>query len=96
MGAGEGDGGDHVVGVRRTDDDGRAVAVGGLEAGAFGVVAVVAGEQDGAVDLPYEGVRQLLQFSDSLEVMHPPEARRVLARAAASLGEIYGGEGTGA
>ncbi|MFI1205707.1 WYL domain-containing protein [Streptomyces sp. BHT-5-2] len=34
-------------------------------------------------------VRQLLQFGDSLEVLDPPEARRVLAGAAAALTDLY-------
>ncbi|MET7796883.1 helix-turn-helix transcriptional regulator [Streptomyces decoyicus] len=34
-------------------------------------------------------VRQLLQFGDSLEVLDPPEARRVMAEAAAALTAVY-------
>ncbi|WP_030812983.1 helix-turn-helix transcriptional regulator [Streptomyces sp. NRRL S-337] len=34
-------------------------------------------------------VRQLLQFGDALEVLDPPEARRVLAEAAAGIGALY-------
>ncbi|WP_446750600.1 hypothetical protein [Streptomyces sp. WZ-12] len=34
-------------------------------------------------------VRQLLQFGDSLEVLDPPEARRVLADTAAALSSRY-------
>ncbi|MGW1790064.1 helix-turn-helix transcriptional regulator [Streptomyces tubercidicus] len=34
-------------------------------------------------------VRQLLQFGDSLEVLTPPEARRVMAEAAAALTTLY-------
>ncbi|MFE1176584.1 hypothetical protein [Streptomyces sp. NPDC058773] len=34
-------------------------------------------------------VRQLLQFGDSLEVLAPPEARRVMAEAAAALTALY-------
>ncbi|MFE3652197.1 helix-turn-helix transcriptional regulator [Streptomyces sp. NPDC059152] len=39
-------------------------------------------------------VRQLLQFGDSLEVLDPPEARRVLADAAAALTGLYAADGT--
>ncbi|MFJ9415656.1 helix-turn-helix transcriptional regulator [Streptomyces sp. NPDC101227] len=56
-------------------------------------------EDDWAViELAYpvvEAVRQLLQFGDTLEVLHPPQARRVMARAAAALGEMYDGEDAG-
>lgn len=34
-------------------------------------------------------VRQLLQFGDSLEVLDPPAARRVMAQAAAALTDVY-------
>lgn len=34
-------------------------------------------------------VRQLLQFGDSLEVLDPPAARRVMAEAAAALTAVY-------
>ncbi|MGW7556553.1 helix-turn-helix transcriptional regulator [Streptomyces rimosus] len=34
-------------------------------------------------------VRQLLQFATTVEVLEPPEARAELARAAASVGELY-------
>ncbi|MEU9114487.1 WYL domain-containing protein [Streptomyces sp. NPDC048483] len=47
------------------------------------------------IELAYpvvEAVRQLLQFSDTLEVLDPPEARQVMARAAAGIGDIYGGD----
>ncbi|QHC25929.1 helix-turn-helix transcriptional regulator [Streptomyces sp. GS7] len=51
-------------------------------------------EGDGwaVIELAYPvlpAVRQLLQFGDTLEVLHPPEARRVLARAAADLTALY-------
>ncbi|PBC84419.1 Predicted DNA-binding transcriptional regulator YafY, contains an HTH and WYL domains [Streptomyces sp. 2224.1] len=50
-------------------------------------------ESDWAViELAYPvigAVRQLLQFGDSLEVLAPPEARRVLAEAAAALTAVY-------
>ncbi|MEE6269964.1 helix-turn-helix transcriptional regulator [Streptomyces sp. VTCC 41912] len=39
-------------------------------------------------------VRQLLQFGDSLEVLDPPEARRVLADAAAALTTLYAADRT--
>jgi predicted DNA-binding transcriptional regulator YafY len=38
-------------------------------------------------------VRQLLMFADRLEVLAPPEAREELARAAASVTELYRSEG---
>ncbi|MFI1156103.1 helix-turn-helix transcriptional regulator [Streptomyces sioyaensis] len=44
------------------------------------------------LDLAYPvlpAVRQLLQFGDSLEVLAPPEARRVMAEAAAALTAVY-------
>lgn len=44
------------------------------------------------IELAYpvlSAVRQLLQFGDSLEVLDPPEARRVLADAAAALTAVY-------
>ncbi|AZS73607.1 DNA-binding transcriptional regulator [Streptomyces lydicus] len=37
-------------------------------------------------------VRQLLQFGDSLEVLAPPEARRVMAEAAAAVTAVYAGD----
>lgn len=50
-------------------------------------------ESDWAViELAYPvigAVRQLLQFGDSLEVLDPPEARRVMAEAAAALTTVY-------
>ncbi|AJT65015.1 helix-turn-helix transcriptional regulator [Streptomyces chattanoogensis] len=58
------------------------------------------GADDGwsVVELAYpvvEAVRQLLQFSDSLEVVDPPEARRVMARAAAAVTGIYAADAAG-
>ncbi|MFF8369166.1 helix-turn-helix transcriptional regulator [Streptomyces lydicus] len=51
------------------------------------------GDGDWAVlDLAFPvlpAVRQLLQFGDSLEVLGPPEARRVMAGAAAALTAVY-------
>ena len=50
------------------------------------------------VELAYpvlRAVRQLLQFGDSLEVLDPPEARRVLADAAADVSALYAADGTG-
>ncbi|MFG2135417.1 helix-turn-helix transcriptional regulator [Streptomyces sp. NPDC048650] len=47
------------------------------------------------IELAYpvvEAVRQLLQFGDTLEVLDPPAARRVLARAAADIGAVYAGD----
>ncbi|KOG44576.1 helix-turn-helix transcriptional regulator [Streptomyces decoyicus] len=44
------------------------------------------------LDLAYPvlpAVRQLLQFGDSLEVLDPPEARQVMAEAAAALTAVY-------
>ncbi|MGY5131864.1 helix-turn-helix transcriptional regulator [Streptomyces nigrescens] len=44
------------------------------------------------LDLAYPvlpAVRQLLQFGDSLEVLAPPEARRVMAEAAAAVTAVY-------
>ena len=44
------------------------------------------------VELAYpvlRAVRQLLQFGDSLEVLDPPEARQVLAHAAAEVTALY-------
>ncbi|MFE3550085.1 helix-turn-helix transcriptional regulator [Streptomyces kronopolitis] len=44
------------------------------------------------IELAYpvvRAVRQLLQFGDSLEVLGPPEARRVMAEAAAALTAVY-------
>lgn len=44
------------------------------------------------IELTYpviRAVRQLLQFGDSLEVLGPPEARRVMAEAAAALTAVY-------
>ncbi|MEU5545436.1 WYL domain-containing protein [Streptomyces sioyaensis] len=44
------------------------------------------------IELAYpvvRAVRQLLQFGDSLEVLDPPEARRVMAEAAAALTAVY-------
>ncbi|TJZ52907.1 WYL domain-containing protein [Streptomyces piniterrae] len=44
------------------------------------------------LDLAYpvlSAVRQLLQFGDSVEVLDPPEARQVLARAAAAIANVY-------
>ncbi|GAU64838.1 putative DeoR family transcriptional regulator [Streptomyces sp. NBRC 110611] len=44
------------------------------------------------VELAYpvvNAVRQLLQFGDSLEVLDPPEARRVIADAAAAITAVY-------
>ncbi|MCK7627547.1 WYL domain-containing protein [Streptomyces sp. RS10V-4] len=38
-------------------------------------------------------VRQLLQFGDTLEVLDPPEARRVLADSAAALTALYAADG---
>ncbi|MER0482044.1 WYL domain-containing protein [Streptomyces sp. Edi2] len=38
-------------------------------------------------------VRQLLQFGDSLEVLDPPEARRVMAEAATALTAVYADDG---
>ncbi len=38
-------------------------------------------------------VRQLLAFSDRVEVVSPPEAREELARAAAAVAELYGAGG---
>ncbi|MCZ1008012.1 helix-turn-helix transcriptional regulator [Streptomyces lydicus] len=50
-------------------------------------------ENDWAIiELAYpviSAVRQLLQFGDSLEVLDPPEARRVMADAAAALTTVY-------
>lgn len=40
-------------------------------------------------------VRQLLQFGDSVEVLAPPEARQVLAEAAAAVTRLYAADGTG-
>lgn len=54
-------------------------------------------ENDWAViELAYPvigAVRQLLQFGDSLEVLDPPEARRVMAEAAAALTTVYADDG---
>ncbi|MGY4958515.1 helix-turn-helix transcriptional regulator [Streptomyces nigrescens] len=47
------------------------------------------------LDLAYPvlpAVRQLLQFGDTLEVLAPPEARRVMAEAAAALTAVYAGD----
>ncbi|MFJ9619876.1 helix-turn-helix transcriptional regulator [Streptomyces noursei] len=55
-------------------------------------VADGAGDGWAILELGYPvlpAVRQLLQFGDSLEVLDPPEARRVLADAAAALGDLY-------
>ncbi|MGW4229141.1 helix-turn-helix transcriptional regulator [Streptomyces sp. NPDC004980] len=38
-------------------------------------------------------VRSLLSFGPNLEVLAPPEARRLLAEAAAAVGELYAGDG---
>jgi hypothetical protein len=52
-----------------------------------------AGGEDWAVlELAYPvlpAVRQLLQFGDDLEVLGPPAARRVIARAAAAVAGVY-------
>ncbi|MER7162118.1 WYL domain-containing protein, partial [Streptomyces lydicus] len=51
------------------------------------------GDGDWAVlDLAFpvvRAVRQLLQFGDSLEVLGPPEARRMMADAAAAVTAVY-------
>ncbi|MGY5129268.1 helix-turn-helix transcriptional regulator [Streptomyces nigrescens] len=56
-----------------------------------------AGAGDGwaTLELAYPvlpAVRQLLQFGDSLEVLAPPEARRVMAEAAAAVTAVYAGD----
>ena len=64
---------------------------------------VTADEPPGApdwttVELAYpvlRAVRQLLQFGDSVEVLDPPEARRVMADAAADVSALYAADGTG-
>ncbi|MFG2097905.1 helix-turn-helix transcriptional regulator [Streptomyces sp. NPDC048612] len=54
-----------------------------------------AGDGDGdwaVLDLAFPvlpAIRQLLQFGDSLEVLTPPEARRVMAESAAALTAVY-------
>ncbi|MFB6436019.1 helix-turn-helix transcriptional regulator [Streptomyces sp. NPDC056411] len=79
-GVGEGDGGD--AGENGSDAGGEGS--GGTEEDSWAVI-----------ELAYpvvRAVRQLLQFGDSLEVLDPPEARRVLADAAADLTALYAGD----
>ncbi|MFI2257600.1 helix-turn-helix transcriptional regulator [Streptomyces tubercidicus] len=61
--------------------------------GSGGGVGDGSGDGDWAtLDLAYpvlRAVRQLLQFGDSLEVLAPPEARRVMAEAAAAVTAVY-------
>ncbi|WP_406209134.1 helix-turn-helix transcriptional regulator [Streptomyces decoyicus] len=83
--AGTGDGEDprHKAGTGDGEDP-RHEAVAGNGKGT--------GNDWATLDLAYPvlpAVRQLLQFGDSLEVLDPPEARRVMAEAAASLTAVY-------
>ncbi|MCL7496896.1 WYL domain-containing protein [Streptomyces sp. MCA2] len=83
--AGTGDGEDprHKAGTGGGEDP-RHKAVAGNGKGT--------GNDWATLDLAYPvlpAVRQLLQFGDSLEVLDPPEARRVMAEAAASLTAVY-------
>ncbi|WP_329123175.1 helix-turn-helix transcriptional regulator [Streptomyces sp. NBC_01465] len=57
----------------------------------------VRGEEWAEVELALEevrAVRQLLAYSDSLEVLEPPEARAEMARAAAEVAAIYAAPGS--
>ncbi|WP_327688556.1 transcriptional regulator [Streptomyces tubercidicus] len=78
-----------LTGPPRTGDDDGA----GDGDGSGGGVRDGSGGGDWAtLDLAYPvlpAVRQLLQFGDSLEVLAPPEARRVMAEAAAAVTAVY-------
>ncbi|MFE3772083.1 helix-turn-helix transcriptional regulator [Streptomyces sp. NPDC059122] len=84
-----------LTGPPRTGD----AADGEEGAGGDGGPRHAAGAADGwaVLELGYpvlSAVRQLLQFGDSLEVLDPPEARRVLADAAAALTGLYAADDT--
>ncbi|MFH8568777.1 helix-turn-helix transcriptional regulator [Streptomyces sp. NPDC017993] len=70
--------------------------------GATGSTGTTGSTADGTwvtVELAYpvlRAVRQLLQFGDSVEVLEPPEARRILARAAAEVTGLYATDDAGA
>lgn len=87
-----------LTGPPRTGDgEGTGDEAGGADGEGTGDEA---GSADGAdtgtgwatIELAYPvlgAVRQLLQFGDSLEVLDPPEARQVMAEAAAALTAVY-------
>ncbi|WP_329147688.1 WYL domain-containing protein [Streptomyces sp. NBC_01456] len=86
-GGGTGGGGDDGG-----DGDGGDSADGGKGAAAGDVADADAESGWAVIELTYpviRAVRQLLQFGDSLEVLGPPEARRVMAEAAAALTAVY-------
>ncbi|MGW7579445.1 hypothetical protein [Streptomyces sp. NPDC054765] len=76
--------GEHAEAGNRGDADAEAGNGQGPEADSGNGWAVI--------ELAYPvlgAVRQLLQFGDSLEVLGPPEARRVMAEAAAAVTAVY-------
>ncbi|WP_406219542.1 helix-turn-helix transcriptional regulator [Streptomyces decoyicus] len=96
-GAGTGDGEDagNEAGTGDGEDPRHKAGTGGGEDPRHKAVAgngKGTGNDWATLDLAYPvlpAVRQLLQFGDSLEVLDPPEARRVMAEAAASLTAVY-------
>ncbi|MGW7023827.1 helix-turn-helix transcriptional regulator [Streptomyces decoyicus] len=93
--AGNGEDPRHGAGIGDGEDAGNEAGTGGGEDPRHEAVAgngKGTGNDWATLDLAYPvlpAVRQLLQFGDSLEVLDPPEARQVMAEAAAALTAVY-------
>ncbi|MGX7757555.1 helix-turn-helix transcriptional regulator [Streptomyces angustmyceticus] len=80
-----------LTGPPRTGDGGDSGNGGATDGTGTGAEAGT-GSDWAVIELAYPvigAVRQLLQFGDSLEVLDPPEARRVMAEGAAALTAVY-------
>ncbi|MFD8549880.1 helix-turn-helix transcriptional regulator [Streptomyces sp. NPDC059649] len=91
-GGGDGDGHGDVDGHGDGNGNGEGEGEGERDGNGLGHGAGGRDEEWAVIEVAYPvlpAVRQLLQFGDSLEVLDPPEARRVLAEAAAGISALY-------